>query len=371
DTSRMGARNRRDACGLDRCSIAMSAQKRRRVLVFYADTGAGHRSVATAICTAIGEIAAERIAASSVPVAAGTPHRGAGASEGHVSCSVSPEWQVELHNPVAACNNPLLKGGFGLYAPVTRHAPSVFTGAYRISNSHPMCHLIRKALDRQMRMHLSNVIGSIQPDLIVSVNSLLTYPIVRAMRHSTCVVPLCMVVTDLASIHRSWMVAEVDRCFVPTAEARSEMLAHGMPEEKVWQSGLPIHPAYSAQDAEPPREALRASLGLLPRLFTVLIVGGGEGIGQLVDTARELAHSSLPLQLIVVAGRNRALYRTLEAWGKRVSVPQRIYGYAGNMPDLMRASNVIVTKAGSVTLAEALACGLPIVLSSVLEGQES
>jgi UDP-N-acetylglucosamine:LPS N-acetylglucosamine transferase len=346
----------------------MSFQKQKRVLVFYADTGAGHRSVANAICAAMEEIAAESITARSAGI---IPQFEAGARGAGESYRAASEWRAELHNPVDDGDSSMLKSVFGLYAPITGHAPGVFTAAYHITNLDPMCRLIRGALCGQMSGHLSNVVRSVQPDLVVSVNSLLTYPIVRAMRRCNSSAPLFMVVTDLASIHRSWGVPEVDRCFVPTSEARAEMVAHGMPAEKIWQSGLPVHPDYFAHPDEPSREALRRSLGLHPELFTVLLVGGGEGIGRMETIVRDLARSDLPIQLIVATGRNRAAYRRLEARREYWLVPQQIYGYAHNMPALMRASNVIVTKAGSVTIAEALSCGLPIVLSSVIAGQES
>jgi UDP-N-acetylglucosamine:LPS N-acetylglucosamine transferase len=338
----------------------MSYRKRKRVLFLYADTGAGHRSVAAAICAALREIAGE---GASIAAGGTVPYQEASRA--------APGLLAALHDPIAGCKNAVLGVAFDLYAPLTRHAPRVFTAAYRVSDADLTCRLVRGAMHAYLHGHLLDVIESHRPDLVVCVHSLLTYPILRAMRHANCAAPLFMVVTDLASIHRSWVVPEVDRCFVPTAEARAEMIARGMPHAKMRQSGLPIHPAYSIPPAEQPREALRLSLGLHPELFTVLIAGGGEGVGRLDDISRDLARSGLPIQLIVVAGRNQALQRSLNARREQLGVPHKVHGYARNMPELIRASNVIVTKAGSVTIAEALASGLPIVLSSVIEGQES
>lgn len=349
----------------------MISRKQKCVLVFYADAGAGHRSVATAICSALAEIAAKRISVTSAPVCEIIPREEAGMHAAGLPFCATPEWRTELHNPIAGCDNPVLKGVFDLYAPVTKHAPGVFTGAYYITNLEPMCRLIGNALYGQMYRHLSNIIRSKQPALIVCVNSLLTYPILRAMRHCNCSAPFFTVVTDLASVHRSWVVPEVDRCFVPTTEARDEIVALGMPAEKIWKSGLPVHPAYVARSDESSREDLKLSLGLHPELFTVLITGGGEGIGQINTISRDLARSGLPIQLIIVTGRNQSLYKSLIREREHFRIPHKIYGYTYNMPTLMRASNVLVTKAGSATIAEALTCGLPMILSSVIEGQES
>lgn len=349
----------------------MSLRKQKRVLVFYADTGAGHRSVAAAISCAMTNLAAESLAVTGVSGGVCSSHDGMGTCDDGVPFQTAPPWQVQQHNPIVGCDSAFLKRVFSLYAPITRRAPALFAGAYHVTNSYTMCRLLGNVLEGQLRRHLCRVIHSEQPDLVVCVNSLLTYAVLRALRRCESLAPLFVVVTDLTSIHRSWNVPEVKRCFVPTAEARDELIAQGMPAQNIWLSGLPVHPAYSSRPEDSPREALRVSLGLHPDLFTVLIVGGGEGVGRVSAISRELAWSGLPIQLIVVAGRNRTLYNRLEARSGQSGVPCKIYGYAQNMPDLMRASDVIVTKAGSVTIAEALACGLPIVLFSVIGGQET
>ncbi|MCL4396278.1 MAG: galactosyldiacylglycerol synthase, partial [Chloroflexi bacterium] len=105
-----------------------------------------------------------------------------------------------------------------------------------------------------------------------------------------------------------------------------------------------------------------------PARTTALLVGGGEGMGRLYDIAREIDRARLPIQLVVIAGRNRRLYDRLAAaeW----HIPVSLQRFVTNMPDWMHASDVIITKAGPGTISEALACGLPILLSGFLPGQE-
>jgi 1,2-diacylglycerol 3-beta-galactosyltransferase len=77
----------------------------------------------------------------------------------------------------------------------------------------------------------------------------------------------------------------------------------------------------------------------------------------------------LPIQLVVIAGRNRALYKKLCAttW----QIPVSVQGFVTNMPEWMRAADALITKAGPGTISEALAYGLPILLSGFLPGQET
>jgi 1,2-diacylglycerol 3-beta-galactosyltransferase len=102
----------------------------------------------------------------------------------------------------------------------------------------------------------------------------------------------------------------------------------------------------------------------------VLLVGGGDGAGGLQDAVRAISRARLPVQLLVITGRNKRLYAYLQRTKSSLHVPARIFGFVQNMPEMMRASDVIVTKAGPGTISEALACNLPIVLSGYVPGQE-
>jgi 1,2-diacylglycerol 3-beta-galactosyltransferase len=113
---------------------------------------------------------------------------------------------------------------------------------------------------------------------------------------------------------------------------------------------------------------LREKLGWPKDRFVTLIVGGGEGMGPIAETARAIADSGLDVALVVVTGRNAKLKVELES--QKWPVPAIIYGFTREMPDFMRAADVIVTKAGPGTIAEALNAGLPIILYAKLPGQE-
>lgn len=333
----------------------MSIQPRSRVAILYANTGSGHRSVADAIHSALSMM---------------TPGDHDRTSQEQSNAPGVCAAECRLHNPVQ--NHPL-GSLFDLYGPVTRHAPQLFSGAYNISNSALACDLIGRIGYCLLRKRLRRLIEATQPGLVVCVHSLLMQPILKTLRSQSSKynIPLFSVVTDLESIHQSWIVPDVDRCFVPTARVREEMIRRGMRSERMRVSGLPAHPDYFAMTDRSDQQTLRLALGLHPELFTVLLMGGGAGVGRLDTIAHHLAMSRLPLQLIVVAGQNPALYHTLSRQQPEWPVPHAIFGFAHQVPALMRASDAIITKAGSITIAESLACGLPIILSSVIEGQES
>jgi 1,2-diacylglycerol 3-beta-galactosyltransferase len=139
-----------------------------------------------------------------------------------------------------------------------------------------------------------------------------------------------------------------------------------MPPKIVTVVGQPVARKYCVPGGD--RSALREKLGWPKDKFIVLAVGGGEGMGPLGQTARAIADSGLNVALVIVAGRNERLKTSLEKthW----QVPTLIYGFTREMPDFMRAADVLVTKAGPGTISEAFNAHLPIILFSKLPGQE-
>jgi 1,2-diacylglycerol 3-beta-galactosyltransferase len=131
-------------------------------------------------------------------------------------------------------------------------------------------------------------------------------------------------------------------------------------------TGIPVHPNLTHEDRE--LAAIRAELGWPPELTTVLAVGS-KRVRNLPGILRVLNHSDLPLQLTVVAGGDDALYQQLQEaeW----HVPAHVFNFVENMPVLMHAADCIVCKAGGLIVTESLACGLPILLTDLIEGQET
>ena len=157
-----------------------------------------------------------------------------------------------------------------------------------------------------------------------------------------------------------------DLILVPTEAARQNAIQYKMSPEKVRVVGQPVSQRCSAPAAD--KALLRKRLGWPTAKKVVLVVGGGEGMGPLAETARAIDESGLDVCLVIVAGRNSKL----EAEMKEVTWenPTFIYGFTSDMSDFMRAADIIVTKAGPGTIAEALNAELPIILYAKLPGQE-
>ena len=307
----------------------------KKILIVMSDTGGGHRSAAEAIAEAAHQLYGE-------------------------AC------RVEIADPWAN-HTPFPINHLGqLYGPLVNRGAILWKLIFRSTSNRRGMSLLVKIFWPMVRKSLKDFLRQSNPDVIVSVHPILTYFSIRALQEANLRIPFVTVVTDLVSLHPLWLCPETDSCLVPTEPARDSALASGLPLEKVKVVGLPVGLKFARGVGE--KEALRDKLGLERDRLTILVVGGGEGIGKVYKIARAIAKARVNAQLVVVAGRNKRLRRRLEKvdW----EIPTTVFGFVTNMPELMGASDVIVTKAGPATISEALIIGLPILLSGFIPGQE-
>jgi 1,2-diacylglycerol 3-beta-galactosyltransferase len=204
-------------------------------------------------------------------------------------------------------------------------------------------------------------------DVIVCVHSVFVRPGIYALRRRKMKTPFITVITDYAWPTSLWYDARVDRCLVPTPPAYERGLTLGLTAEQLKLTGAPVHPKFG--HVKLTREQAKAQLGWLPNLPAVMLVGGGDGMGPLVETAKAIDTVRANCQLIVITGRNQAMKEKLDAihWQN----PTRVYGFVNNMEVLMTAADALVTKSGPGTITEAAAVGLPLILSGAIRFQES
>jgi 1,2-diacylglycerol 3-beta-galactosyltransferase len=309
----------------------------KRILFLISDTGGGHRSGALAIGAALDEI--------------GGPD--------------TFEWRIEdIGNH---CGFPLSQLG-PAYSAALRFAPPVYGALFYATNGRRRFRSLVRVCEPLYRERLRDVFLSYCPDVIVSVHPLLNHASSRARADAHLRVPLITVVTDLGRVHESWLSPRVDAVVVPAREVLHRALERGIPRDRLFQLGHPVHPKF--EDVTASREAIRARLGLAQNATVALLMAGGEGGGKLFPTTLALARSRMPLHLVVVCGRNAALQRRLEDLAPTLPTPVTALGFRDDVPELMRASDLLVTKAGPGAIAEASVSELPVVVYDYIPGQE-
>jgi 1,2-diacylglycerol 3-beta-galactosyltransferase len=252
----------------------------------------------------------------------------------------------------------------GWYPFLSQHR-RVWKYGYQVTDGERRSRALTLATWPYVRRAMRRIVADNPADIYVVVHWIFLTPLLQALGRPRP--PVITVVTDLISIHGYWCQPHVDLCIVPTELARDRVIRNGMPVEKLRVVGLPVASRFCLPPGD--KTQARVKVGWGTQRPVVLVVGGGEGMGPLFEISQAISHSGLECELAVVAGRNQALRQQLEAaaW----NVPAHSYGFVTNMPDLMRAADVIITKAGPGTICEAFNAGLPIILYDYLPGQET
>ena len=310
---------------------------RKRVLILLSDTGGGHRAAAEAIRDALfRNPGPDALAVELVDV-----FRDYSPAPFKYLPEIYPWW----------VNNSKQSWGAG----------------YNLSNTRRRARVLSTTLFHTLELGLKRLLREHPADVIVCVHSALARPTMKAMQSLPHRAPFVVVVTDLVSTHHMWYERRAERTLVPTAAALARGFENGLTRQQLRLTGLPVHPDFI--DGLTDQASARLALGLAPHLPAVLLVGGVDGMGPVYRTARAINARRLPCQLLIIAGRNETLRRRLQslAWNQ----PTHVYGFRRDMPVVLAATDIIVTKAGPATISEACIAGLPLILYDAIPGQET
>jgi 1,2-diacylglycerol 3-beta-galactosyltransferase len=302
------------------------------ILFLFSDTGGGHRSACEAIIEALDLEFPNRLTMEMV--------------------DVFREYAPPPLNRVPEFYPPLIK------------MQDVWKLGYHISDGRSGQRFVSNMFWPYVRRASHRLVHDRPADLYVSVHPLLNTPVRRVTQKIG--VPFMTVITDMVSVHAFWFDRQADLIITPTEVARQRGLELGINPEQLRVIGMPVADKFCRPPTD--RQMLRERLGWQAEIPVIILVGGGEGMGPLGETAQAINEARLPIQLVIIAGRNRKLKADLE--NRDWNMPVYIYGFVTEMQDFMQAGDILVTKAGPGTISEAFISGLPIILYSRLPGQE-
>jgi len=273
---------------------------------------------------------------------------------------------VEVVNPLDDKRTPsFLRSSQAEYDKFVRQLPNFWKLNFKISTSTVPAAVLERALTVLLFNVIRSILKSCRPSAIVTTHPFYMAPVNAYVTLRKLNIPYLTVVTDLTHIHRLWFNRGADYLLLPTAEAYEQGLTRRFRSERLQVTGVPVNPAFIKETR--PVDEIRAQFGWTPGVTTVLVVGS-KRVKNLAGVLNVLNHSGLPLQLVIVAGGDDELYAQLQAteWHH----PTHLYNYVTTLPQFMKASDLIVSKAGGLIVTESLACGKPLLLVDVTPGQE-
>jgi UDP-N-acetylglucosamine:LPS N-acetylglucosamine transferase len=299
-----------------------------RVVIFSASVGAGHDSAAKAL--------ADRFTARGLTV------------DRHDFLALMPAGR-------AVC---------GSYRRIITHAPALYQCIYSRTERAARPGLVQRHL---LRAAEQAVLAAIPEDAVAAVA---TYPLAaqvlgRLRASGRLAVPVVVTFTDF-SVHPLWIAPGVDLYLAPHAVTAAQAVGHGVDPRRVAVARPLVSARFGTRSGARGRaraDAARDRFGLAGADKPLaLLLGGSWGVGDIEQTAHDLAASGV-VTPVVVCGRNEVLRGRLRAAGF-----PHVFGWVGDMPTLMAACDVMVQNAGASSTLEAFATGLPVATYRSLVG---
>jgi 1,2-diacylglycerol 3-beta-galactosyltransferase len=308
---------------------------KKRILILTSDAGYGHRSAAYAIESALGEL-------------------------------FEDQCETKVVNPTDNPDTPkLIQQLEQGYDEMVVETPELYRLSYHALDAPLVSDVVRAAVAQMFNDVMYELIDGFGPHVVVSTYPFHAKSVANVIGDLEIDCPLAIVITDLTDVQSLWYSPLATMHFVPTPLIRQQAYEYNIPATRIRVTGLPVNPAIVRETRTP--SELRRELGWEQEVPTCLIVAS--------PRTREMARISkaldqIPdLQVVVVCGGNSQLYSELE--GLEWQGPVQLYDWIDRMPQLMKASDFIVCKAGGLIVSEALASGLPMIISEALPGQET
>lgn len=295
--------------------------------------------------------------------------------DGHLQAARAIEEAIQLqqthYNTMVVdfmeCLHPVIYPGIrNIYMQGVKNFPAIYRFVFHKTRKSNFSRIL-KALHISSLKRMLKLLKDMDPSVVVC-----TFPIAAATMsmlksYGLTEVPIVTVITDHTD-HSIWSYSHIDQYIVGSDPVRQALKKYGVPDGRISVTGIPIRPAFNQPFS---RDHLKNKYGLDPTLPTILIAGGGYGLmGEGLSTL--LTSDSFPqkLQFIFVCGHNEKLKKQLTETLQDSKHHIFITGYIDYIHELMGVSDLMITKAGGLTIAEALAMELPMIFYKPLPGHE-
>ena len=251
------------------------------------------------------------------------------------------------------------------YNTIARTSPGLYGQIYRLSDRGSSHDAFLKLIRRKSEKMILELIRTHRPDVIVSTHPILTYILGAARSEGKTQVPVMAVVTDFGG-HYSYMAYHrwIDAYITGSAHTKRDLIRRGASENKVFAYGIPIREEFY----NPPDESQRDGV------FTVLLMGGSMGVKLMGRVMEELVKLPEYFRILAVCGNDTSLRESLDrryaGRGDLFNKEITIYGFTSEVARLMDASNLMISKPGGLTVSEAIAKRMPMLIPYMIPGQE-
>ncbi|CQR71468.1 Processive diacylglycerol beta-glucosyltransferase [Sporomusa ovata DSM 2662] len=253
-----------------------------------------------------------------------------------------------------------------LYLKILTIFPALYGTAYGWGNQSRMALFGRELISRFLAKRMLNYINEFQPAVIVCTHATPAGLVAWLKKKGLVTVPTAAIVTDFV-VHRLWVYPEIDYYFVAHLALADYLRQYGIAADSIAVTGIPVSNKFSQPNS---KEKLMAKLKLAQGRKNILIMGGGAGVLPIDKILNLCNQIDRPLQLIAIAGKNQPLHRELVQIAAAARHPVKVLGYIDNVHEYMSVADLLISKPGGMSSAEALTKAVPLVIFRPIPGQE-
>ena len=253
-----------------------------------------------------------------------------------------------------------------LYKKLSAMLPEFLGWWYETSDDPWVADKGRLLIDLPQALPLINLVREFKPDVILCTHFMPAGVISWLIANGKLEARLGVVITDF-HFHAFWITRAFNWYFVAQEDDKIHMEALGLPADRIEVTGIPVEPEFGAPvDAN----AVLERHGLQPGRPTLLVAGGALGMSPATAVVRQLLQLDRDFQAIIVCGKNEEMQNEIVDLLKDRPADFRVFGYTKEMSDFMSVATILLSKPGGMTTAEAVACGLPMMILDPIGGQE-
>jgi processive 1,2-diacylglycerol beta-glucosyltransferase len=243
-------------------------------------------------------------------------------------------------------------------------SPALWRKLYQHQQDRPLSVWKKSVIYQLFHRQLEKIIDSEKPHLVICTHPFTSSSLSRLKKNGYSFT-LYTVITDF-HVHGAWVHPEVDGYLVGSEEVADQVMKMGVPKNRLVVTGIPICANFWIR-----KDRLEIQNRLkLKKIPSVMIMGGGLGLGGIKKIAYELMEWKENIQVIICTGRNEKLRKSLSK-DKVFHHPHvQILGFVEDIDEWMEAIDLLITKPGGVTIFEALSKGVPMYIYQPIPGHE-
>jgi len=254
-----------------------------------------------------------------------------------------------------------------LYMGVIKRTPKIWDYLYDNSKVVKGLQRWKRLLHRLNSPKLKNLYDDFRPQVIACSQAFPCGMVADFRERYNLSIPLVAVVTDYI-VHSFWLYPTVDFYITADEASKNRLIDKGILPQRIKVLGIPVDPKFTERVD---KERVYKRFNLDMSLPAILVMGGGQGLGPIRKIVKYLNRVENQFQIIIICGKNKKLFKELKRNILSYRKKTIVLGFIENVYEIMSISDILITKPGGITTAEALSKGLPMIIVKPIPGQEA